>query len=146
MRSDFCFDWLLCGNRSEKIQNGSRWSNWLQHSLVNATQSVVSRQASAPLKAICLLSRGSNYRDGERGKPPKILLFISQETSWPAPPVRDRREEGMNTSPLVADGNQEVCLTLLSLLLMKKSLNSNPGKKVLWGMSPPSSRFAGFSK
>ena len=65
MRSDFCFDWLLCGNRSEKIQNGSRWSSWLQHSLVNATQSMVSKRPNAPMKAISLLSRGSNYRDRE---------------------------------------------------------------------------------
>ena len=50
----------------------------------------------------------------------------------------------MNTSPLEADWHQEMFDFTPSPFSKKRSLNSTPGKMVLWDTSPSSSRSAGF--
>ena len=58
----------------------------------------------------------------------------------------DHREEEIYTSPLEADGDLEVFdfTPTPFTVKTKPNLNSDSGKMVLWGMSPPSSQCVDF--
>ena len=68
----------------------------------------------------------------------KIPLFSLQKTSWPGRPVNDPEEDEINTSPLEADGNQEVFDFILSPVSRKGTWISNSRKMFLWDASSPS--------